>query len=400
MPLSSAQKALVDRFAARTGADKKKAERFLKNANFDFDAAIRAGERRVRVRISWEDVHREAADLPVASSRNVAGLQNLWSASTAPVQLCITFFCVPSSESVFVTTAIPGPPSTMSGQGNQGHPGNQRMPGVQVFYRGSFTPNEEDWQQNLKTNLSEPYASTASHLDNLPDPRPRLVHFNAPAVNVSETALKNQFESLRNPSEDPVDTIGTNGSMEYLSSLGINFEDASMFVALWVLESRIGELKKDDFVRAWKKFGVQPKLEDQQTHMAVQTKFLAYQMPLFRDVYRHAFVAGKEPDARALPVEAAITFWEVIFKDPGLPWVGKQTGINWLSLWISFLKEKWTRTVSKDMWNMTLEFALKSRDDETLSFWSEDGAWPGVIDDFVAWYREKRASGTAMDVDS
>lgn len=42
------------------------------------------------------------------------------------------------------------------------------------------------------------------------------------------------------------------------------------------------------------------------------------------------------------------------------------------------------------MWNQLFEFYLKSIEDETLSFWSEDGAWPGVIDDFVAYAKEKR----------
>lgn len=48
------------------------------------------------------------------------------------------------------------------------------------------------------------------------------------------------------------------------------------------------------------------------------------------------------------------------------------------------------------MWNQTLEFAFKSIDDESLDFWSEDGAWPGVIDEFVAWYKRK----SEMEVDA
>jgi DCN1-like protein 1/2 len=42
------------------------------------------------------------------------------------------------------------------------------------------------------------------------------------------------------------------------------------------------------------------------------------------------------------------------------------------------------------MWNQTFEFFQKTMQDETLSFWSEDGAWPGVIDEFVAFIKEKR----------
>jgi DCN1-like protein 1/2 len=120
----------------------------------------------------------------------------------------------------------------------------------------------------------------------------------------------------------------------------------------------------------------------------------------FREVYRHAFILGKEGEARAVTLDMATMFWQILFKEPGRPWVGRQTGLDWLSQWLAFLSEKWTRTVSKDMWNQTYEFAAKSIEDESLSFWSEDGAWPGVIDQFVAWYREKKATTEDMDVDS
>jgi DCN1-like protein 1/2 len=88
----------------------------------------------------------------------------------------------------------------------------------------------------------------------------------------------------------------------------------------------------------------------------------------------------------------------MLFTAPGLEW--KTPNHDWLSLWKEFLGEKWTRSVNKDMWNMTLEFALKSLSDESLSFWNEDGAWPSVIDDFVAWCRQKGiAKAESMDVD-
>jgi len=115
----------------------------------------------------------------------------------------------------------------------------------------------------------------------------------------------------------------------------------------------------------------------------------------FRKVYRYAFVAGKESDQRALALEMALVYWDTLFKQPGPRWVGSKTAMVWLEEWKTFLQENWKRSVNRDMWNQTLEFAFKSIDDETLNFWSEDGAWPGVIDDFVVWYRR----GRIMEVD-
>lgn len=42
------------------------------------------------------------------------------------------------------------------------------------------------------------------------------------------------------------------------------------------------------------------------------------------------------------------------------------------------------------MWDQTGVFILKSLEDESMSWWTEDGAWPGVLDDFVAYVREQR----------
>ncbi len=118
----------------------------------------------------------------------------------------------------------------------------------------------------------------------------------------------------------------------------------------------------------------------------------------FKKVYRHTFIAGKEQNQKAMSLENALVYWGLLFTAPSRPWVTKSH--NWLDLWTTFLKEKWTRSVNRDMWNMTLEFATKTLNDETLSFWSEDGAWPSVIDDFVAWCRERGVGKLeGMDVD-
>lgn len=116
-------------------------------------------------------------------------------------------------------------------------------------------------------------------------------------------------------------------------------------------------------------------------------------------MYRHTFDAGKEVNQKALGLENAIVYWGILFAKPGRPWVTKSH--DWFSLWTTFLKEKWTRSVNRDMWNQTLEFARKTMADETLAFWSEDSAWPSVIDDFVAWCRERGVGKSeTMDVDS
>jgi DCN1-like protein 1/2 len=105
-------------------------------------------------------------------------------------------------------------------------------------------------------------------------------------------------------------------------------------------------------------------------------------------VYRHTFICSKEKGQKALPLDNALVYWELLFSPPGMTWATPSN--NWLGLWTEYLNKNWTKSVNRDMWNQTFEFYQKSMQDESLSFWSEDGAWPGVIDDFVAYVKTKR----------
>ncbi|KAI0532391.1 Cullin binding-domain-containing protein [Xylaria digitata] len=205
-----------------------------------------------------------------------------------------------------------------------------------------------------------------------------------------DTQLNQLFDSLRNEQEDGKDTLGADSAMGYLQSIGVGLEDASLFLAVELLQApSIGEIPRAGFVYGWKEAGVEVKTEAQAAHLKHLAGLMTRERDLFRKVYRYAFVAGKEGEQRALSLEMALLYWDTLFKRPGQSWVGSSTKIDWLNEWRNFLQENWKRSVNRDMWNQTLEFAFKSIDDESLGFWSEDGAWPGVIDEFVAWYKRK-----------
>ncbi|KAI1803171.1 DUF298-domain-containing protein [Daldinia bambusicola] len=214
-----------------------------------------------------------------------------------------------------------------------------------------------------------------------------------------DSQLTKLFDSLRNAEEDPKDSLGADSSMAYLTSIGVDLEGASLFLAMELVQApTIGEITRTGFINGWKAHpAADAKIESQKQYFKRLADSLSKDRDLFRRVYRYAFVVGREGDQRALSLDNAILYWELLFKKPGMVWIGETTGTDWLAEWIAFLRENWTRSVSRDMWNQTFEFALKSMADEALSFWSEDGAWPGVIDDFVAWYKRK---SSAMDVDA
>lgn len=139
--------------------------------------------------------------------------------------------------------------------------------------------------------------------------------------------------------------------------------------------------------------------EEHAAHIKSLTSTLATDTALFKKVYKYAFVVGREKDQKSLSLENALIYWNILFAPPGMVWKNAQR--NWLDLWKEFLAEKWTRSVNRDMWNMALEFALKSIEDDSLSFWNEDGAWPSVIDDFVDWCKTKGiGKSEQMEIDA
>lgn len=120
---------------------------------------------------------------------------------------------------------------------------------------------------------------------------------------------------------------------------------------------------------------------------------------LFKKTYKATFTLARAPSQKILPLDTAIDYWQLLFSPPSINWSTPST--PWLKWWIEFLQERYKKAVSKDMWDQTAVFVGKSLEDEQMSFWSEDGAWPSCIDDFVAFVREKRGSagpGEEMDV--
>lgn len=117
---------------------------------------------------------------------------------------------------------------------------------------------------------------------------------------------------------------------------------------------------------------------------------------MLKRVYKHTFLLARASGQKSVALDAATEYWRLLFTSPSLKWSTPSS--PWLDWWFEFLEEKWKKSVNKDMWDQTLSFAEKTLADEDMSFWSEDSAWPGVIDDFVAFVGEKRGgNGESMD---
>ena len=187
--------------------------------------------------------------------------------------------------------------------------------------------------------------------------------------------------------------------MKYLTDLTVSLDEPAVLAILTELSApTMGELTRDGFLAGWRVLGADT-LAKQSTVLPHLRAQLSANPEYFRRVYKHTFLLARTPGQKGVALDTAIEFWRLLLGSRGVEWRGRD-GTDWLDLWCGFVEERWKKSVSKDMWDQTGVFALKSLEDGTMSWWSEDGAWPGVLDEFVMFVRERRGNGAeGMDIE-
>jgi DCN1-like protein 1/2 len=204
------------------------------------------------------------------------------------------------------------------------------------------------------------------------------------------------FDEYRDDASEP-DKIGIDGTMNYLVALEVSLEEPVMLAVQTIVKSpAMGEINRADFVAGWDARNATT-IKQQKSAVAEMTKQLqgGNDPEFFKQVYRHSFFLARQPGQRAVMLDQASDFWRLLFGPNGLTW--KTENEDWLETWISFLGSDWKKSISKDLWDQTLSFARKTLEDESMSWWSEEAAWPGVIDDFVAKVKAGKQNGDKMD---
>ncbi|KAI9837354.1 MAG: hypothetical protein M1819_000429 [Sarea resinae] len=225
--------------------------------------------------------------------------------------------------------------------------------------------------------------------------------FQNPSVANATPAMANTLNKLFNkyrdsPEESP-DTIGVEGAMKYLGDLGVNLDEVTVLAISEALQApTMGEFNREGFVDGWRSLDADT-IPNQQAAVSQLRANLTADRELFKRVYKYTFFLARLPGQKAVALDAAIEYWRLLFQPPSVSWNTDET--PWLDWFIEFLQSRWKKTVNRDMWDMTYVFFQRSTEDESMSWWDENGAWPGVLDDFVLYVREKRGQDGRMDVE-
>lgn len=139
-------------------------------------------------------------------------------------------------------------------------------------------------------------------------------------------------------------------------------------------------------------------IDKQKSYIKTLKQNLPSNKDAFTKVYKYTFMLGKTGNQKAVPLDVAVTYWELLFtsKLSAVKWTSPKS--PWFQWWAEFLNSQWKKSVNKDMWNETLKFAQLTLQDEAMSFWNEESSWPSVIDDFVEWVKREKRGGETADV--
>lgn len=117
------------------------------------------------------------------------------------------------------------------------------------------------------------------------------------------------------------------------------------------------------------------------TAVAGMKKQMSSNPVYFKSVYRFTYSYILPPNTRSLPLESAVAYWDLLL-------AGK---FDKLADWNDFIANVYKKSISKDTWNMVLEFANYLNDDPALTNYDLEASWPSVIDEFVDHLKEKSA---------
>lgn len=211
--------------------------------------------------------------------------------------------------------------------------------------------------------------------------------------NPNRSSLNKIFDKYRDDATEEPDEINVEGTSALFEELQIGLEDVAALIYSEIVKSpSLGRITRQGFIDGWSDLSVDslPKMKN---CVLQRRSELGQDLNLFKNVYGHTFQIALEQRAKTLPLEMAVEFWKMLFTAPGYEWKGEH-GTPWLEWWLEFQEAKRTKAVNKDLWKQTLNFAIKTVEDESLSFWSEESSWPSVIDEFVEWVKtEKRPNG-------
>lgn len=183
---------------------------------------------------------------------------------------------------------------------------------------------------------------------------------------------------------DPKDQkITVEGVERLLTDLGLEADSVLVLILAWKCRASTQcEFTREEFYRGLMELGsdIIDRVDKLKTCLMRTEIELSNNLNLFKDLYQFTFNYAKNPLQKSLDLEIAIAYWNILLK----------SRFKFLDDWIEFLTESHKRAITRDTWNLLLDFSVMI--DDKMSNYDEEGAWPVLIDEFVEYIRKKLKS--------
>jgi len=132
------------------------------------------------------------------------------------------------------------------------------------------------------------------------------------------------------------------------------------------------------------------KLSGKEYDRSSYTNYTSNPKAAFQKLYMFSFNLVKPEQSKNIDMETSVAFWTVLLV-PKYPIVGE------IVEFINATNETKStyKATNKDLWSMMLEFCETVK--PNLEDYEADGAWPTLLDDFVAWKTSQKANGDRME---
>ncbi|KAI5475721.1 hypothetical protein MNV49_001014 [Pseudohyphozyma bogoriensis] len=199
---------------------------------------------------------------------------------------------------------------------------------------------------------------------------------NGGAVGKNLEKLWERYQDPKNPAESDFD-----GTTLYCEDLQIEPSDVVMLALAWLLKApTMPRFSKKGFVEGWKPIG-KDTVDLQRAYLS-RLRSEMRDPETFRKIYNFTFDYMKTEGQKSLQLDIASELWNTLIPlDPDSPF-----SPHHLEMWQQFLVKRGSKAVSRDTWNLFLEFTRTI--DPNFEQYDEEAAWPSIIDDFVSDVRE------------
>lgn len=193
------------------------------------------------------------------------------------------------------------------------------------------------------------------------------------------TKIDSLFDAYRDESPvDGVDVVGEKNIERFFREIGVEDEDMLRQLLLsWAMKAKtLGQYTRAEFTEGltYLKCATTDALK---AKVAVLPDDVREDPGAFKDFYNYVFSYARDKGQKGLDLEMAVALWGEVLK-------GK---FHFLDMWCDYLQENHKHTITKDEWQLLLDFATSIKKD--MSNHNPEEAWPVLFDDFVDYGREK-----------